>query len=662
MRFIQNLSMRHKLLVLVLPAMLILLFLFVERTRAYLAQYQAMQTTTEQVELLRLLDPVITELQKERGRSAVYLASRTAQQTVLAPLQAQHQQSDLAVQQWRSGMAAIHDEVLNEGTVLALQHDVSSLESLRQSVLQHRLTGAEAIQAYTQLILNSMALTERTLRQSQVSDILRRLGAYAAIANLNEMAGRERALGASYLRSGRYDHSDLLPIMQLQGQQNAWQQAVAMYLHDDEQIAWQQAIASSDNLAFIQYRQRLHHDEQARNTTPAQWFQQSTVRIEVLNQVKANLLHDILLQAQSLQRAAFRDLWLEAMVLGVIVLLVVAAAVTISAQLHRQVGSLLHVLRTAMTNKDLSVEVEVTSTDEIGELSAAIQALFRVFSQALQHIDQASLQLATAMEESASTAGNNAQQLQHQQQQVEQVAAASEEMSATAEQISQHTQHVAAAALSVRSKSERGDVTVQQSVAHVQRLANSVQGVDQLMQDLTERSASMIQVIDVIRNVADQTNLLALNAAIEAARAGEHGRGFAVVADEVRTLAQQTHASTQQIQSIIEGFTGLAASATASIESSHHIADDTLQQADELVRTFATIVQEVKSISDMAAEIATASEQQVAVSRDVARSMEIIRDDSAQTYQGAVEIRTVTSDQTALANELKNLAGEFKVN
>ena len=245
-------------------------------------------------------------------------------------------------------------------------------------------------------------------------------------------------------------------------------------------------------------------------------------------------------------------------------------------------------------------------------------------------------------------------------EQVEQVATASEEMSATSEQISQHTQRVADAAVSVRSKSEAGEETVKQSVNQVQRLAGSVQGVDQLMQDLQHRSDSMIEVIDVIRNVADQTNLLALNAAIEAARAGEHGRGFAVVADEVRTLAQQTHSSTQKIQEIIESFTELAATATHSIESSHKIADEALLQSKELERTFDDILNDVKRISDMASEIATASEEQVAVSREVARSMEMIRDDSAQTYQGAMEIRSVTQNQSALATELKDLAGEFK--
>ena len=660
MQLIRNLSMRHKLMVLVLPAMLMLLVFFVERTRGYLAQYEAMHHTVQQVELLRMLDPVITELQKERGRSAVYLSSRQAQETVAAALNTQQQQTDQALAQWQNGIRQWLQDNPDSDMRKELEQQLQGLSGLRRQVLNHEIQGAEAIAAYTRLITLGMSFTGLTLRAADVPDILRRLGAYAAVANLTEMAGRERALGASYLRMGSFARADLLPVTRLQGQQDAWQLAVNLYLHEHEQAFWQAALAAPATVAFVRFRERLLDDELARETTPGQWFQESTLRIDVLNGGKEHLLRDIVTQAGALQDAAFRDLWTEAAVLGVIVLIVVLLSVTISAQLHQQVGNLLQAIRTAMRNKDLSVPVQVESRDEIGELSAAVQELFRVFAHALDHLDNASLQLAAAMEESAATAGKNAQQLEHQQQQVEQVATASEQMSATAEQICRHTLQVADAAVSVRVKSESGDATVQKSVSHIQRLAGSVQSVDQLMQDLQQRSASMIQVIDVIRNVADQTNLLALNAAIEAARAGEHGRGFAVVADEVRTLAQQTHASTQQIQGIIESFTGLAFSATSSIESSHQIADETLRQTDELVRTFANILQDVKSISEMAAEIATASEEQVAVSRDVARSMEIIRDDSAQTCQGALEIRSVTADQAALANDLKNLAGEFK--
>ena len=234
-------------------------------------------------------------------------------------------------------------------------------------------------------------------------------------------------------------------------------------------------------------------------------------------------------------------------------------------------------------------------------------------------------------------------------------------MSSTSEEISRNTQQVAEAASNASGKNAAGHKVVEQSVARIRHLASSIDEVNAQMERLQRSSESITRVIDVIKAVADQTNLLALNAAIEAARAGEQGRGFAVVADEVRNLARQTHDSTVEIESLIGGFRDIADSVKTSVNQSHSLANTSADEAEKLEGTLADILQDVDRISGMATQIAAAAEEQVAVTRDISRSMASVRETSLQTLSGSQEISQVTVSQAELASELQVLAQGFRI-
>jgi len=485
------------------------------------------------------------------------------------------------------------------------------------------------------------------------------------LAQAAEMSGRERATGAHFIRNGVFELSTLRKVAGLGGQQDAFiSDAVSMLSSDAElRTALESQKSTAANQTLEQMRQTLFSGFSGLEALEASdWFATTTQRIGELNEIRSAILAKSNSMAATGLADARNGLVIAsgtalAAILGVIFLMLF-----IIKAIKSQVSSLLKGVQYVTENKDLTRLIEISSKDEIADIGTAINELFGRFGHALQKMDKSSVQLATSTEETSSTAGQNAAQVRNQQQQIEQVAAATEEMSSTSEEISRNTQQVADASRNAMEKSQTGEQVLHESVASIRSLSVSIEKVNGVIAELESRSLTISNVVDVIRKVADQTNLLALNAAIEAARAGEHGRGFSVVADEVRALAQQTHQSTTQIEDIINGFREITRNASRSISESHKLANATSEQASELEQTFTGILTDINSISDMANQIATASEEQVAVTHELAGSMESVSEVAILTLTGSQEITQVTEDQARLARELQDLANEFKLN
>ena len=674
MNWLRSLSMRSKLIVLVLPVLLAMLLFASQSVISDYSDLKEMGELQGMTNLVALADPVIDALQVERGRSAIVLtnnADTDQREIALESLQAQKQITDQQLAQYRRQLPDImQTQKFDSGVLFSIEESQNSLfglTALRQSILDGKIKPAESAARYTVMVRQLIDRIPLIIRRTDNAELTRQVNAYLNMAEAAENAGTERAQGAVLISTSEFSLSRLNQLAELAGAQDGHMSAAVAMLPTDSPRR-QRLIdfeASSQSLAMTDMRNTLFSSTAGMlDLISTEWFDTTTRRIQAMNQVRTLILDEAHNIAQRHLDSARSELITAVVLAGLatlIALVLMVLMVLIIKAINRQITNLLDGIRFAMDNKDLRQPIVITSSDELGAFGKATNELFSVFGRALKLIDQSSIQLATATEETSSTASQNAKQIRSQQQQIEQVAAATEEMSATSEEISRNVQQVADAANSAMAKSKTGEQVLHGSVSRIRSLADSVQQVNKVIEELEERSSHISDVVDVIRKVAEQTNLLALNAAIEAARAGEHGRGFAVVADEVRTLARQTHESTTRIEDIIKGVTDMTASASRSIISSHKLATETSRQAEELEQTFADIMADVNSISGMATQIAASSEEQVSVTREVAGNMESVSESALLTLTGSQEITQVTEEQARLARQLQDLANEFKV-
>jgi len=338
----------------------------------------------------------------------------------------------------------------------------------------------------------------------------------------------------------------------------------------------------------------------------------------------------------------------------------IAAALIITRQITRPLQDTLVAVK-RIADGDLTETLRVTRKDELGVLQQGIQNMGTTLRELITSIRDGVTQIASAAEELSAVTEQTSAGVNSQKVETDQVATAMHEMTATVQEVARNAEQASMAATDADGQARDGDKVVNQAIDQIERLASEVKRSTEAMGQLQKESDKIGKVMDVIKAVAEQTNLLALNAAIEAARAGEAGRGFAVVADEVRGLAQRTQKSTEEIEGLVAGLQAGTQQVANVMLSSRELTDSSVALTRQAGVSLENITRTVSNIQLMNQQIAAAAEQQSSVAEEISRSIINVRDVSEQTAAASEETAASSVELARLGGQLQMMVSHFRV-
>jgi methyl-accepting chemotaxis protein len=323
--------------------------------------------------------------------------------------------------------------------------------------------------------------------------------------------------------------------------------------------------------------------------------------------------------------------------------------------------SLSQVIGEVEKNNDLRLRSGIESKDEIGQMSQGFNGMLSKFETVIRDVSDSTFLVASASEQLTAAASENAKNVELQRSETEQIATAMHEMAGTVEDVAKSTAEASNAAFISSEQAINGQQVVASTTAAIQSLAANIERASLVIERLASESSNIGSMSDVIKGIAEQTNLLALNAAIEAARAGEQGRGFAVVADEVRSLAQRTQQSTQEIEETVARLQLGAAEAVTVMQDSKKDVENGVGLADETAAALQLIVASVARINDLNMQVASAAEQQSATAGEMNKNVNNISQVAEQTAASTEQSAASSNELAQLAVKLQTLISQFKV-
>lgn len=546
-----------------------------------------------------------------------------------------------------------------EQTLQQLIKKLQNIQNIRQKVDSLTISLGEALAYYSsnnQLLLD---LNGHLATQLEETTSAQKFITLYNISYAKEQAGIERAVLSNVFASDEFSPALLASYIELTTKQNTYIKSTYVSATPDFKVVLDKFIQSEESRNVERFRDSLKLKQNGFNVDAADWFAAATARINKLKATEEKLLNEMKQYAQEEGETRLIIIGFESIILALMLALAYAVFSTIKLR-ATQSFEINRFMKTVDTEKDLTDSIEVLTEDELGRIASLINVTFSNIRTDFTNFQTNAHEIAEATIQAASATEQSKDNLIQLQMDISSIASAIEEMSGSIKSVMENMLVASDGAQSAAQETINGENAVKTSMLSISHTAEEVARVGETITELNGRVNDILSMVDVIKSVAEQTNLLALNAAIEAARAGEQGRGFAVVADEVRSLAQRTQQSTQEISEVVDVLKISSQNAFSSIESGNQQAKEAVASAQQISVVLAKIVNNIRSVDDVTRVVASSTQEQSTVIQSINTNVGSIDEQARENVVGAEQLSASSSKLLQIARDMEERIKVYK--
>jgi len=660
----KNLSISSKVTLLLLIPLLSVIFYMAMNTRDNYQEWHSSSTTESLMELAVDLGNLTHRLQIERGATVGFMQSKGARFANDLPgyrVETDKRLAELRAQYAQLNNADLLPTIKNAvDTALAA---LNKLEDSRVTASQFRVPAAEVAGYYTQTISTILGAIPAIAEQNNDINVAKRMSAYLALLHAKERNGQERALLAGVFTLDQIEPAQYRALLSHIAAQQAYLVSFDNAASKEVRELFKQQMAG-DFVKEVDAMQKVVMDKVAEGQfaiEPTKWFGVMSAKIDAMHAVEEYFAEQIKAMAAGHAHKARTALTLHTGIDIALLLAILGLGYSVALGITRPIKSLKAGIIEIQNDNDLTRRIEISGKDEIGQVAEAFNQLVGSLQSIIIQVNTNAGEVLHLSEQLAATSSQVASSSEHQSESASSMAAAVEEMTMSIDQVAEHAREAQNISQSSCELSARGSDVILGVVKDMRGIAETVHKSSGIIEGLGQQSDQIYSIIQAIKEIADQTNLLALNAAIEAARAGEQGRGFAVVADEVRKLAERTTRSTEEIATMIEKIQDGTKQAVNSMGVGVERVNQGVSMAGQAGDAIRQIQSGAQRVGAAVTDISSALREQSIASGEIARHVEQVAQMSDENHLAIEHNATSALHLKELTMSLQDAVKKFKV-